>query len=64
MITEWEIWACGNYLIHRHGETAALEATMRADELLAEGDLKGMRTFQAIARRIDQLMGCPTRTLH
>lgn len=64
MIAEWELWACANHLIRKHGETAALEATMRADELLAEGDLEGMRTFQAIARRIDQLLEVPNGTVH
>lgn len=64
MITEWELWACANHLIQKHGESAAIEAAMRADELLAEGDLKGMRTFHAIARRIDQLLENTSGTLN
>lgn len=64
MITEWELWACANHLINQHGENAAMEAAMRADELLAEDDLQGMRTFQAIARRIDQLLANPSGSVH
>lgn len=56
MISEWELWACANHYVARHGADAPIIAAMRADELLAEGDLGGARTFQAIVRRIEQLL--------
>jgi hypothetical protein len=59
MIAEWELWACANHFIRQHGEDAAVVVAMRADELLAAGDLEGMRTFQAIVRRINQLENRP-----
>jgi hypothetical protein len=41
-------------------DDAPIHAAMRADELLAEGDLEGAKTFQAIARRINQLLEAPS----
>ena len=64
MITEWELWACANHYIREHGEDAPVIAAMRADELLAEGDLEGARTFQSIARRINELLEGPSGALH
>lgn len=64
VITEWELWACAHHYIREHGEDAPIIAAMRADELLAEGDLAGSRTFQSIVRRINQLLEAPTGQLH
>ena len=64
MITEWELWACANHYICEHGEDAPIMAAMRADELLAEGDLEGSRTFQSIVRRINQLLEAPSGALN
>ena len=59
MISEWELWACSNHYIQRFAEDAAIMAAMRADELLAEGDMEGVRIFQRIVRRINQLQQEP-----
>lgn len=64
MNTEWDLWACANHYIREHGEDAAVIAAMRADELLAEGDMTGSRTFQAIVSRINQLMETPVGRVH
>jgi len=40
---------------HRRGEDAAIQAGMRADELLAEGDIDGAATWRAIIRAIEEL---------
>jgi hypothetical protein len=64
MITEWELWACANYFVREHGEDAPIVAAMRADELLAEGNLEGMRVFQRIVRRINQLLEESPGALH
>jgi hypothetical protein len=64
MITDWELWACANHYIREHGEDAAIVAAMRADELLAEGDMAGSRTFEAIVRRINELMEEPVGRVH
>ena len=60
MLSNWELWACANHYLKQHGEDAPIAAAMRADELLAEGDMEGVRNFQAIVRRIDQLLDPPT----
>jgi len=64
MIPEWEIWACANHFINKHGVDAAVFAAMRADELLAEGDLQGSRTFQRIVQKINALLQEPAGPLH
>lgn len=64
MLSEWELWACANHYVKKHREDAAIIAAMRADELLAAGDLAGARTFQGIVHRINQLFEPPTGALN
>ena len=42
-------------LIDRRSEDAAIEAGVRADELLAEGDVDGAATWRAIILAIEEL---------
>ncbi|MXO74842.1 hypothetical protein GRI40_06360 [Altererythrobacter aerius] len=56
MISDWELWACANAYVNRHQEDAPAIAAMRCDELLEEGDIAGVRTFQAIIERIHKLL--------
>ena len=56
MLSDWELWACANAYVDRHQEDAPVIAAMRCDELLEEGDLAGVRTFQAIIERIHKLL--------
>nr|WP_315458010.1 hypothetical protein [uncultured Sphingorhabdus sp.] len=51
------LWACANTLIEEHGDAAWLFASMRADALLAEGDLEGHRNFMIILDRVATLQG-------
>lgn len=55
MIRDREIWACANTLLQQHGDNAWFVASTRADELLAEGDLEGQRSYVRIVDRITQL---------
>jgi len=55
MIDDREIWACADLLIKQHGIDAWLVASLRADELLADGEMAGHRTFVRILNRIKQL---------
>jgi hypothetical protein len=64
MLTQWELWACANHYVSRHQADAPIIAAMRADELLAEGDLEGARNFSAIVRIINSLLAEPTGALH
>ena len=55
-ISEWELWACAQHYVRLHGEDAPTMAAMRSDELMAEGDLAGAKTFRQIMRRTEQLL--------
>ncbi len=57
MLSDWELWSCANQQIGRHGGNAEFEAALRADALLAVGDLEGQRAWLAILERITQLYG-------
>lgn len=48
----------------QHGDDAPIMAAMRADELLAERDLEGSRSFQSIVRRINHLLEAPSGALN
>ena len=48
-------------MVKRHGEDAAIQAAMRADELLAAGDVEGAATWQAVIRAIEGLQRATPR---
>jgi hypothetical protein len=56
MISDRELWACANHYVSQHGDDAPIVAGNRADELLAQGDLDGFRTFLSNVRRIEVLL--------
>lgn len=60
MITEWELWACANEMIRRHGEDAAIQAAMKADELFEAGEMDGSRTWRLIVHRVNELQRAVT----
>jgi hypothetical protein len=64
VITDWELWACAQDYVTRHGDDAGVIAAMRCDELLEAGDLAGVRTYRAILSRIDRLLEPPSGPLH
>jgi hypothetical protein len=51
-LSDWELWACAAQQIDEHGEAAAEMAAMKADDLLAAGDLAGSHTWLDILARI------------
>ena len=56
MVSDLDIYRTANLLIHQHGaDGAKLHAAQRADELLAEGDLDGDRTWRLIFKAIGEL---------
>ena len=55
MLSEWELWACANRVLQTHGENAPLHAAEQIGALVLEGDAEGVRTWQAIAARIERL---------
>lgn len=64
LLSEWELWACANHYVASHGDDAPIIAALRADELLADGDLDGVDNFLAIIRRIHALLGKAEGALH
>ncbi|KQX19051.1 MULTISPECIES: DUF6961 family protein [unclassified Sphingomonas] len=55
MIEDKEVWACAHQLMRQYGDAASFHAAQRADELLADNDLEGVKTWVRIANRIEQL---------
>ena len=41
MISELDIYRSANVLVKQHGQDAPIQAAMRPDAMLEEGDLKG-----------------------
>ncbi len=56
MTSEQDIFRSANILVKRYGEEAALEAAMRADAMLAKGDLEGQAVWKRIARAVEELL--------
>ena len=52
MIPDIDTWRAAQLLVKRYGADAGLQAGMRADELLAEGDVEGGAIWRAIIRAI------------
>ena len=64
-LSDWELWACAKQQIGQYGEAAPEMAAIRADELLASGDLAGHRTWLLILSRIREMQGPrPDETRH
>ena len=55
MTSDLDIWRAAQATIQAHGESAALHAAQRADELLAAGDMDGRAVWHRIERAIDEL---------
>ena len=52
MIPDLDIYRSANVLVKQHGQDAPIEAAMRADELLAVGDLDGVAVWKRILRAV------------
>jgi hypothetical protein len=55
MLSEWELWACANQVLQTHGDKASRHVAEQIGALALSGDEAGIRTWQAIAKRIAQL---------
>jgi hypothetical protein len=51
-----DIWRAAKLLVDRHGDEAPLHAAMRADELMAEGDIDGQRIWMRILNAVSELL--------
>jgi hypothetical protein len=64
VISDWELWACAQHYVSRHGEDAGVMAGMRCDELLRAGDFAGVHTYHAIIERINELLEARSGPIH
>lgn len=55
MVSDLDIWRSAHLVIEKHGDEAELAASLRADELLANGDVEGEQTWRRILAAIVQL---------
>ncbi len=55
MLSEWELWACANQVLKTQGDKAPLYVAEQLGALALAADEAGIRTWQEIARRIEQL---------
>ena len=56
MTDDLDIFRSARLLIEEHGEHARIEAAMRADELLGQGDLEGQRVWMRIRDAVWELL--------
>ena len=61
-LSEWELWACANEMIRRHGNDAAIHAAIKADQLFEEGDDRGAGVWRLIVHRINGLLERPEKS--
>jgi len=61
VIPDLDIWRAAQLMVKRYGEDAAIQAAIRADELLAEGDVDRAATWRAIMRAIEELLRAAPR---
>ena len=45
-----------NLMVRKHGSEATLQAAMRADELLDQGDLDGAAVWRRIVKAVEELL--------
>ena len=50
-----DLWRAADMMIRLHGPDAMIQAAMRADALLDQGDTAGFFAWKRIARAIDDL---------
>ena len=55
MISEIDIFRSAHLMIDQHGKDASIQSAMKADELLAEGDVDGVAVWHRIIVAISAL---------
>jgi len=65
MPTPRDIYRTANLMIKQHGEEASIHAAMKADEMLAQGNLDGKAVWMRVIEAIGELQASePEGTLH
>ncbi len=55
MISDLDLWRAAQVMVKRYGDSAVIEAAMRADEFLDQGNLDGKRLWMRIMQTIEEL---------
>ena len=55
MIEDIDIWRCAHLLIQQHGDGAEFDAAMRADAMMAKGDVAGEAVWKRVLAAIREL---------
>jgi hypothetical protein len=50
-----DIWRTAKLLIETHGDEAAMQAAMRADEALDNGEMAAMNVWRKVMRSVEEL---------
>ena len=65
MPSDIEIYQCAKLLIDNYGDDASIHASMKADEMLAQGNLDGKAVWMRVIEAIGELQASePEGTLH
>ena len=56
MTPDLDNYRAANLLIRQHGEDAPLEAAMRADAMLENGDLDGDAVWKRVLKTVEELL--------
>ena len=65
MIADIDLWRAAKALLDRYGEDASIEAAMRADEMLEQGDMDGKVVWLRILEAVEKLQNTePTGPMH
>jgi len=56
MIPDLDIYRSAQVLVKRHGADAPVHAAMRADNMIAKGDLEGYAVWKRILRAVEELL--------
>ena len=60
-----DIWRSAKALIDNYGDDATIHAAMRADELLAQGDMDGTAVWRQVIKAINELQNMkPSGSVH
>ena len=56
MITKIDVFRTANLFIQQYGEDAAIQAAMKADEMLERGDLDGKAVWLRVGKAVEELL--------
>ncbi len=55
LVDDLDIYRSANELIKQHGDEALVHATMRADELAADGEMEGRAVWLRVVKAVEEL---------